>query len=681
MKKKGISFRSRFDYLILIVLAILLYGNTLNHEFALDDGLMIRDNRLTQEGISGIPDILFSDQFVGISGENGTQLFSGSRYRPLSQIIFALEYEIAGLNPAFMHRVHLFFYILLILVIYRTLRNLLPQGKEKFYFTIPFWASIVFLMHPLHTEVVANLKSLDEILALLFGMLALHSSILSFDQKKWYQAWISGIFFLLGVLSKENSLTFAAIIPLSLYIFRNIRAKENLKIWLSLGLFTGLYFLLRYLSLGFIMSSNESDMLFHNPFLFVDTITKYSMIVYTWGKYLWMLFVPYPLTHDYYPFMIPEVGLSNIWVIISVILYLALVAGAIYLSIKKNIIGYAIGFYLLSFSMVSNLVFNLGILFNERLLFMPSLGFAIAFGLGITVLLKRYSNQKVGFAMIGIVLLFYAVIIIDRNPDWKNDRTLFYADVKTSGESARVNVVAGTLKVLEGKEVQNSAERERLYEEGSDYIRKGLKLYANNPAGWQALGDIAWDRKNYLEAFRLYTTASTYDSLNQGLVNNQYACAYKALEEKPLEALEIAGELLRRDSSEVDHHLFKAEVLLKTENPGAAVAYLEEREKLFEKQSGYLNKLAEYNARYLNDQAKSGSYLFKAYAVDSSNIQTLENLCVYYGMQGDYQKALNYSLKAFHTGKYSTNLINNLINTYLYLGMPDEAEKYRRFLK
>lgn len=681
MKKAGSSYWSYLDLILIAVIAVVLYGNTLNHGFALDDGLMIRDNRLTQEGISAIPEILFSDQFVGISGEKGTNLYSGSRYRPLSQIIFAIEYEIAGLNPAFMHRVHLFFYILLILVIYITLRKLLPLERGKFYHSLPFLASVFFLMHPIHTEVAANLKSLDEILALLFGMLALYHALVSFDTKKGYHAMLSGFYLLLGILSKENSLTFVAIIPLAIYIFRDIKQNESRRVWISLSAFTGIYFLIRYLSLGFIMSSSESDMLFHNPFLFVDTITRYSMIVYTWGKYFVMLFAPYPLTHDYYPFMIPEVSLSNPIVILSGVLYLILGIAAVYYSRHKKVIGFALGFYILSFSMVSNLVFNLGILFNERLIFMPSLGFALAAGLFFSTLIQKPIYKKAGYTLLTIILIIYAIIIIDRNPAWKDDRTLFYTDVKTSDRSARINVVAGTLKVIEGKEIQNSAERNRLYEEGAAYIRKGLEMYANNPSGWQALGDIAWDRKNYYEAFRFYSTASSYDSLNKGLIINQYASAYKSLEENPLDAVKIADELLLRDSLDAEHHLFKSEVLLKTESPAAAFEYLAEREKQFAKNAGYLNKLAELSARYLNDQQKSGDYLFMAYAADSTNIQTLENLGVYYGMQSDYNKALDYSLKAFSTGKYSANLLNNLINTYLYLGMPEEAEKYRRFQK
>ena len=73
--------------------------------------------------------------------------------------------------------------------------------------------SVLFAAHPIHTEVVANIKSRDEILAYLFGTIML-ICFLKFKEsnlKKWLYASLS--FYFLAILSKENAILFIAILP------------------------------------------------------------------------------------------------------------------------------------------------------------------------------------------------------------------------------------------------------------------------------------------------------------------------------------------------------------------------------------------------------------------------------------------------------------------------------------
>jgi len=51
--------------LTFVFLTFILYSNTLNHFFVLDDGMVIAENSFTQQGIKGIPGIFKYDTFVG----------------------------------------------------------------------------------------------------------------------------------------------------------------------------------------------------------------------------------------------------------------------------------------------------------------------------------------------------------------------------------------------------------------------------------------------------------------------------------------------------------------------------------------------------------------------------------------------------------------------------------------
>ena len=81
--------------LLIIVFCFVLYGNTINNDYSLDDNFNTFENIHVQKGIKGIPGI-FSSRYC--TGENQTY-----GYRPVAQTSFALEHQFFGLNPHVSH--------------------------------------------------------------------------------------------------------------------------------------------------------------------------------------------------------------------------------------------------------------------------------------------------------------------------------------------------------------------------------------------------------------------------------------------------------------------------------------------------------------------------------------------------------------------------------------------------
>ena len=155
---------------IVFAFALLLYANTLDLKYALDDSLMITDNNFTKKGASGIKDILTNDAFVGFLGKNN--LLPGGRYRPLPQVMFAIEKEFFGFNPFVGHLINILLYAFTCMLLFIILNRLFINYKTtNWYLGIPFTATMLFTAHPLHTEAVANIKGRDEILCLFFCLL------------------------------------------------------------------------------------------------------------------------------------------------------------------------------------------------------------------------------------------------------------------------------------------------------------------------------------------------------------------------------------------------------------------------------------------------------------------------------------------------------------------------------
>ena len=87
--------------------------------------------------------------------------------------------------------------------------------------SLAFAAALLFVAHPLHTEAVANIKGRDEIMALLGSLAALYFSLRSYHSGKLGWEALAALSFLIGIFSKENAITFLAIVPLTYWFFPN----------------------------------------------------------------------------------------------------------------------------------------------------------------------------------------------------------------------------------------------------------------------------------------------------------------------------------------------------------------------------------------------------------------------------------------------------------------------------
>ena len=64
----------RIKYLIIIVLSFILYGNTLFHDYTLDDAIVITENEYTLNGFDGLKDIFSEDVFNGFFEQKNKKL-------------------------------------------------------------------------------------------------------------------------------------------------------------------------------------------------------------------------------------------------------------------------------------------------------------------------------------------------------------------------------------------------------------------------------------------------------------------------------------------------------------------------------------------------------------------------------------------------------------------------------
>ncbi|MEX2380551.1 MAG: glycosyltransferase family 39 protein, partial [Vicingaceae bacterium] len=234
-------------YALLFVLTFATYSNTLNHGFVLDDDIVISQNRFVQEGFSGIDDILSHGFLYGFNNRNDQS------YRPLTLINLAIEKQLFGNNPKAIHFMHLLLYALAVVLLFRFLLTAF-QLQNKW---LAFWIALLFALHPIHTEVVANIKSRDEILHLIFAIAALTSILKYIDSKKVNQLIYGVVFYALALMSKEMAVSLALVLPLSLWMFRSLKLKEIISHSILFGIVLIIYFFVRTMILDSITFDEE----------------------------------------------------------------------------------------------------------------------------------------------------------------------------------------------------------------------------------------------------------------------------------------------------------------------------------------------------------------------------------------------------------------------------------------
>jgi len=496
---------------IVFAFSFLLYANTITHEYTQDDAIVIYDNMFTQDGISGIPGLLSHDTFYGFFKTEGkSKLVSGGRYRPLTPIMFAVEYQIFGAKPWAGHLISVLLYSLLCMLIYKLLVLMLvpKMGENKGFYLFVLFASLLFAAHPLHTEAVANIKGRDEIMSMMGAVLALYYSLKYIDTQKMLYVGYASLAFFLGLMAKETTITYLAVIPLAVYFFRSVKLSKVGLPFLGVMASTILFLIIRSSILGMDFGGTPMELM-NNPYLKISGNSyvsftfgeKAATIIYTLGKYIGLLIFPHPLTHDYYPRHIDIMSFGNWQVILSVLVYLGMIVSAFVGFKRKSIVSFCILYFLITLSIVSNVVFPIGTNMSERFMFMPSLGFTIL----IAYLANKYiSNNKVFVGVLSAILLMYCAKTFTRNFVWKNDFTLFTTDVNTSGNSAKMLNAAGGALVTESVKPENASKKEEMLTRAIPYLEKALTIHPNYKNAALLLGNANYYKGDFEKAIKAY---------------------------------------------------------------------------------------------------------------------------------------------------------------------------------
>jgi len=222
--------------------------------------------------------------------------------------------------------------------------------------------------------------------------------------------------------------------------------------------------------------------LMNDSFLGMNLGERTATIFLTLLWYLKLLIYPIPLTHDYYPYHVPKVTWTDWRALLSLVLYAGAIAWSVIAIRKRSTVAYSILYFVITLSIVSNLLVSVGSFMNERFAYMPSVGFCL---LAAWFLVEKvpalFKNPSFHYAGIVLFLPFAAFLswrTVNRIPAWENAFALNRSAVIASPNSARAQSFYSTAIYEERYlKAQTNEEKMQWVDTMEVHVKRALEIY------------------------------------------------------------------------------------------------------------------------------------------------------------------------------------------------------------
>jgi tetratricopeptide (TPR) repeat protein len=632
--------------LLVFLTGFLLFSNTINHEYVLDDTGAIEQNLNVQAGLKGIPKILTMDLWEFSDVKLGY-------YRPLSLITFAIEIEFFGKAPHVSHFNNVLIFALSGVFLFLVLQQFFGKFSEW----LPLVATLLFLAHPIHTEVVANIKSRDELLSFLNLFIALHFVLRHIHTKKWIYLLPIFVFSFLGMLSKETALTGLVLIPVFYYIFDQQTIVKSAVRSIPVFLAIFFFFVQKKIALGTLEATIPIDII-NYPYIppHVNDSAKYSMAFYLFGFGLSLLVLPITLRYDYSYNQIPAVDFSSPLALFGLLVFFVGAYFTIKLVWNKKMVGIPLAIFYLNFGPALAFTLLRGGIFAERFLFTSTLGFVLLLLIGIIVLSRKlnfFQSKPASFqaipllAVSSLIFLLYSFKTVDRNKVWRDNYTLFSTDIKTGQNSAQNQRHFAEQTLVRAMGEKDSLKQIELAKESLKAFAISLKMhpkfaesYLKTAVVYQLyLNDADKAIQNYkkciecepsrnLRAEAYYNLGTVYQNNKADMMYASY-CYNQALQFNPkFEAAIVARDALKAVG--INNLLEPINQKVDTLNG--------------ERNANYYFSIA-YDFASKGNYNKAIENFNEVLKMNPTSLDALLNLGNCYGMLGEFQKSINYNIK------------------------------------
>ncbi len=423
----------------LLCLTLIAYANSFSAGFALDSHMLaLGDPRIRELNASNLR-LIVQHTYWWPNGEAGL-------YRPLTTLSYLFNYAVLGNadTPIGYHVVNFLLHAANVILVFALSLKLIT-GPTRLRISVAIaglWA-----VHPVLTESVTNVAGRADLLSAM-GVLGafwlyLKASVSIGTTRTWSligMAVATGF----GVLSKESAVVVPGVVLLHEFLLR--RPKDPGTRFLRTGLRLELLAIFLPIALMLLARTLVLSNSLPAEWPFVDNPIRYAgfwvgrlTALDVLARYLALALWPARLSADYSYSQVPFAGGSTgDWFAWMAMLGAIVSVAVLY---RRN----RLAFFFASFAFLallpgSNLLFPIGTIMGERLLYLPLVGIIAAL---VAIVEPAAAKWKISFpvvsALVGLIAAGLCVRTIVRNLDWRSDRTMASASVRTSPQSFKVH--------------------------------------------------------------------------------------------------------------------------------------------------------------------------------------------------------------------------------------------------
>ncbi len=663
--------------LIAAAVAFAVYANTLGHGYTVDDDTVMAKNRITKGGLDSLGTVFTTAYRAGFWDRDD------NLYRPLSVAMFALEWHFFPENPLPGHLMNVVLFSLTVFLLMLLMSQMLNGWPLMF----PFSIALLFAVHPIHTEVVANIKSRDEILCLLFGIASLLMVGKYSVTQKIIPLIVAGLLYFLAMLSKENAITLLAIAPMYAYFSGKLSNKQIALATIPFAISVCLYLFIRWQVLG-DPGKPEALQLVNNSLVgATDWLTRFASAVAIIGRYLWLMVFPHPLSFDYSFNQIPLAKIGSPQFLISFLVLAGLFFYALRSLKSRELIGFGILFLFITLSLVSNVFLLIESTMAERFMYMPSVGFLImlcAFLSRVTKVrpkneavefLDHFRSNKVFLSIVLVMSVAYSAKAVDRNADWKDNYTLLTQDVKTCPKSARIRYAYGSAILFEkALKEKDPVTKSNYVEQAIIHLSKGVEILPDYSEAWRHLGIAYKEQENYPAAVAALEKARSYKEFDAADMFATSGLCYGKVG-RYAEALLDLNRALLMNPEDPESNNNKGLYLFESGMIDSSITYFDRAIALKRDfHQAYYNKGNTFARK--GDYAEALRLYSKALEINPSSVDALMNSGNCFAVMNRLPEALEYFKRVEKLEPNNPKMLMNMGITYKNMGQESLANAY-----
>jgi Tfp pilus assembly protein PilF len=421
--------------------------------------------------LRSIPEIFGNTEWKGAGWENHL-------YRPFTTLTYALNYAVSGLAPWSYHLVNVLLHATVSALVF------LLGLRWRLAVSAAGLGALLFALHPVHVEAVANITGRKELLAAAFllVMVLAHGSAV---RRGGLWLLVPAAAYAAAMLSKEIGVTGIVLVAAQELVLPEEGGEPKARQHRG-GMLFVLYVALLF---AFLLLRSRVTGLFEVPVIpFVDNpiaaaspLVRWTTGVAVLGKGLLLLLIPVRQSPDYSFDAIPVVEtLADPRFLMSSLLLIIWVVAGIRTRRRHPVVLLSGVWYGVTILPAANLLFPTGVLFAERLLYVPSVGFFLVVACAVWQLASTRIRPVVATLTV-LVLCGSGLATIRYAAAWRDPVTLFGWGTRSQPASSKVHQLLGA-SLLEEEPLQAAESFSRSLEIWPENYKSLYGLYKSYAA-------------------------------------------------------------------------------------------------------------------------------------------------------------------------------------------------------